>query len=285
MTWTLTASIDEYAAGVGGYLRATPVEHTVELGALQTLLARGPNAFGSQQPIFGWWRAAGEDITAAAFHTPPYPMLLSGPPEAMPALAAELAARSRELPGVNGPDATATLFAAAWRERAGLPASVHRRSRLFRLGQLTAPVPRPPGTARLAGRDDIGLLRRWFSDFSAETNDVLGDAGRELQDRVGYGGLMLWEVSGTPVSMAGCGRPASGVVRVGPVFTPAAQRGRGFGGAATAAVSRAALDAGAAEVVLFTDLANPTSNALYARIGYRPVSDRVWLAFGKASGS
>ena len=28
-------------------------------------------------------------------------------------------------------------------------------------------------------------------------------------------------------------------------------------------------------MVLFTDLANPTTNALYPRIGYRPVSDRV----------
>jgi predicted GNAT family acetyltransferase len=27
------------------------------------------------------------------------------------------------------------------------------------------------------------------------------------------------------------------------------------------------------EVLLFTDLANPTSNGLYQRIGYRPVSD------------
>jgi hypothetical protein len=27
--------------------------------------------------------------------------------------------------------------------------------------------------------------------------------------------------------------------------------------------------------VLFTNLANPTSNALYLRLGYRPVEDRV----------
>ncbi|MFH9014804.1 GNAT family N-acetyltransferase [Streptomyces sp. NPDC017943] len=30
---------------------------------------------------------------------------------------------------------------------------------------------------------------------------------------------------------------------------------------------------GAAEVVLFTDLADPTSNGLYQRLGYRPVAD------------
>ena len=46
-----------------------------------------------------------------------------------------------------------------------------------------------------------------------------------------------------------------------------------------AAVSQAALDAGVRDVVLYTDLANPTSNALYQRLGYRPVEDRVVLSF------
>ena len=47
----------------------------------------------------------------------------------------------------------------------------------------------------------------------------------------------------------------------------------------TSAVSRAALDAGAEDVVLFTDLANPTSNALYQRLGYRPIEDRTVMEF------
>ena len=63
------------------------------------------------------------------------------------------------------------------------------------------------------------------------------------------------------------------------VYTPPEQRGRGYGGAVTAAVTRAALDAGADDVVLFTDLANPTSNALYQRLGYRPVEDRTVVEF------
>jgi predicted GNAT family acetyltransferase len=69
------------------------------------------------------------------------------------------------------------------------------------------------------------------------------------------------------------------VVRLGPVYTPPEHRGRGYGAAVTAVVSQAALDAGAAHVVLFTDLANATSNALYCRLGYRPVEERVVLKF------
>ncbi len=54
----------------------------------------------------------------------------------------------------------------------------------------------------------------------------------------------------------------------------------GCAGAVTVPVSQAALGADADNVVLFTDLANPTSNALYQRIGYRPVEGRVALTFG-----
>jgi predicted GNAT family acetyltransferase len=85
--------------------------------------------------------------------------------------------------------------------------------------------------------------------------------------------------------MAGRTRPAAGVVRIGPVYTPPEQRRRGYGGAVTVAVTQAALGDGAASVVLFTNLANPTSNALYVRLGYRPVSDRLQLNFEAASGS
>jgi len=80
------------------------------------------------------------------------------------------------------------------------------------------------------------------------------------------------------VALAGLTPPAAGVVRVGPVYTPVGSRRLGYGGGVTHAVSRAALDAGQ-RVVLFTDLANPTSNALYPRLGYRPVTDRATFVF------
>jgi predicted GNAT family acetyltransferase len=82
--------------------------------------------------------------------------------------------------------------------------------------------------------------------------------------------------------MAGLTRMAAGQVRVGPVYTPPRLRGKGYGGAVTAAVSQAARDAGASQVLLFTDLANPTSNALYQRLGYQPVEDRAIWSFHRS---
>lgn len=64
---------------------------------------------------------------------------------------------------------------------------------------------------------------------------------------------------------------------MGPVYTPPAHRGRGYGAGVTHAVSEAAYAAGAEEVLLFTDLANPTSNGIYLRLGYTPVEDRTEL--------
>jgi predicted GNAT family acetyltransferase len=79
--------------------------------------------------------------------------------------------------------------------------------------------------------------------------------------------------------MAGASRLEAGMIRVMAVYTPPGLRGRGYAGAVTTSVSQAALDAGAADVVLFTDLANPTSNALYQRLGYRPIEDRTVVEF------
>jgi predicted GNAT family acetyltransferase len=123
------------------------------------------------------------------------------------------------------------------------------------------------------------VLLDWFTRFHTDIGEEPRGVAGALDDKLSYGGMTLWEVSGKPVAMAGVTRPEAGMVRVIAVYTPPDLRGRGYGGAVTAAVTRAALDAGAEDVVLFTDLANPTSNALYQRLGYRPVEDRSLVEF------
>ncbi len=300
MTWTLTEDLEAFMAAAGDFMRARPVHHTIQLTETGRLAAAGGSGYTGVAPLFGWWRsvpgpaadqggevgdgagngAAGGTVECALLHTPPYPVLLTRLPagSARP-LAAELFERGRQLPGVNAEQDDAAEFAAAWCSLAGASAQEFRRSRLFRLGQLTPAAPPPRGAARVASAADSGLLEAWFAACSREIGDMAGPFSGAVDDCLSYGGLTLWEVDGTAASMAGVKRPAAGVVRVGPVYTPPDQRRRGYAGAVTAAVSQAALDAGAQHVVLFTDLANPTSNALYQRIGFRPVADRVVLSF------
>jgi predicted GNAT family acetyltransferase len=67
--------------------------------------------------------------------------------------------------------------------------------------------------------------------------------------------------------------------RIGPVYTPPEHRGRGYAAAVTAAAARWALGSGARHVLLYTDLANPTTNRLYPRLGFRPRYDALELRF------
>jgi GNAT superfamily N-acetyltransferase len=280
MAWTLTGDVAEYLTTAGDFLRSRAAENTVQLAATETVRVRGPAAFGDEAPLFGWWAAPGGPVTAAFMHTPPFGVTLTpAPADVAAALAETFAVRGRFPAWVMADTTTAPSFAAAWERYTGQPARVGRRSRLYRLGRLLPPDPAPPGRARVATAADSGLLLDWLEAFGREADGHGGpDLQRTVADRLSYGGLTLWE-SGGPVSMAGVTRAVAGQARVGPVYTPPERRGKGFGGAVTAAVSQAAKDAGVGEVLLYTDLANPTSNALYQRLGYEPVSDSVQLLF------
>jgi predicted GNAT family acetyltransferase len=284
MSWFMTDDTAEFLSTAGDFLRAEPARNSVMLTVTAGLAASGPGA-GDGEMLFGWRRAEAGPLAAAFMHTPGYPVMLSGMSETAAAeLARDLTAAGHLVPGVNGAQEVSAAFTATWRERTGDTVTVHRRMRLFRLARLVPPAPRPEGSARLAGRTDRDLLTAWFGAFAREVDDIPAhDHRSDIDKRLGYGGITLWEAGGVPVSVACLTRAVGGMARVGPVYTPPERRGRGYAAAATAAVSQAALDAGAREVVLYTDLANPTSNALYERLGYAPVEDRVVLSFAPAA--
>jgi RimJ/RimL family protein N-acetyltransferase len=283
MAWSLSDSLHEYSATAEGMLRAHPGRNTILLGVAATLRARGVDAFGSAPPLFGWWQEPGESVVSAAFlHTPPFPAALTSmAAETAVDLARALARRGWVLDGVNADPPVAAAFATAWHQLTGDTVGESMRSRLYQLGDLRPPDPFPAGQARQAGAADRSLLIAWSEAFHEEAQTGPRDVAGMVDDRLSYRGYTLWERAGQPVSLAGLTRQVAGQVRVGPVYTPPAQRGQGYGGAATWAVSQAARDAGASEVVLFTNLANPTSNALYQRLGYQAVADRTVLAFRK----
>lgn len=267
---------EKFIAGAGAFLRADPIENTVPLAVIETLRAQGADAFGPD-PVFGWW--SGTDGVGGAFlQTGTYPVLLSDMPEhAGEALADVLG--DRPLLGASGGAPAVRAFAAGWERRTGAAVSERMRQRLYRLESLEMPAPPPSGEPRVAGAPDRDVVREWFAAFEDEAGGGGADNDRLVDDRLSYGGVLLWEVAGEPVSLAGRTRVAAGMSRIGPVYTPPAQRRRGYGAVVTAFLTRSALEAGADHVVLFTDLANPTSNGVYQRIGYRAVSDRLVLAF------
>jgi RimJ/RimL family protein N-acetyltransferase len=282
MTWTITPSLTEFLAAAEAHLLAEPALNTVALTVCDGLRHSAAAAPGDHMPWFAWHTTPGGAVDGAALRTPPYPVLTAGVPAgSAAALLTALAGAGLAVSAVNLAEAEAPEFAAAWQTARGGEVRAHLRSRLYRLAALTPADPAPAGGARRASEADYELLLRWHDEFHALIGEPGNDSRRAVESRLGHGALMLWEDGGEPVSMAGVTGAISGVARVAPVYTPPRFERRGYGGGVTTAVTQAALDAGATDVVLFTDLANPVSNSLYQRLGYRPVTDRVVLELGQ----
>jgi RimJ/RimL family protein N-acetyltransferase len=229
----------------------------------------------------------GPEVIGAALRTPRYPIVVSAVP--LPAVAPivdHLRANGVQLSGATGGRPAVEAFAAAWTERTGDDQIVIMDECLYRLGELTPPTD-VPGEPAEGTEDDIDLLAVWGVAFVREAISeraatyTLAQSTEQIRGSLTMGnGLILWRAAGVPVAFAAVGRPAEGAISgIGPVFTPAEFRGRGYGSAVTAAAARWALDRGAEHVVLFTDLANAVSNAIYRRLGFRAVSDALEVAF------
>ena len=224
----------------------------------------------------------GVEVVAAAAHTPPHPPYVgSSDPEVHRILADWLATHADSGPpvsAVRGPTPAVEAFAAQWLTHSPeLTATIETASRLF---SLTGPpaLPHPVnGSARQAGADEVGLVNRWQLDFLhaiGEQHPVPMDFGPDVQD----GRCFFWEVDGQLVSCAFRRATVAGVSRVAGVFTPPDQRRHGYAGALVAHISEQ-IQGGGGIPVLYTDLANPTSNKLYREIGYRPIRDEATVSF------
>ncbi len=272
--WHLTEDVDDFLARAGDFLRSRPALHTMPLTTTETLRTGGADTHGAEPPVFGRLETGGE-VVATFYRVPPRSLSLTSlTPAQADALAAHLAGLGHPLPGVSADLQTATAFADAWQRHTGATPTLRHRLGLYRLGTLTPPQPSPEGRARVAGEHEREQLRLWCNGFSEAVGQAPFEDVESWAKRYAYKQFTFWETpDGTPVSIAGVTPLIAGQIRVDPVYTPAHLRGRGYAGAVTVAASRAALAAGATEVVLFTDLSNPTSNSLYQRIGYLPVTD------------
>ena len=259
-------------------LARAPVEQNVTLTIVQRL--RDGQSWSDAAPVFAWYED-GDGVRGAACMTPPYEMLLAEvPAETSDELVEALRGEGVALPGVNGQLPDVERFAGAWLAGTDLRPRIAFEQRLYALVILEPPDPPPPGRARVAAGEDVDLAAGWMRAFQAEAGVPATDV--EIAARTGIGDRRIWlweDEDATVVALAGRTATAIGVSRVAPVYTPPQARRRGYGAAITAACSADALQRDADHVVLFTDLANPTSNSIYQRIGFRPVADRRVVRF------
>ncbi len=276
MSFVLTDDANEFSHRAWGFL-----EQRMQCNVLATVLMSALDGrYDDVRSLFGYSLDGTGAVTAVAIRTPPFAILTSElEPAAAEALLDAWLREDPELSGANAVPATARALAEGWRARTGGRARRVRSMAMHALEEVVEP-PRPPaGRLRLGQRSERALLIEWWQAFAEEAGSIRGaHAVANVDARLDHDGLLVWDDAG-PVSAVGISPPVAGVVRIGPVYTPPQRRRRGYAGMAVAEVSRRALADGARTCMLFTDLANPTSNKIYAEVGYRRFGDWEEHAF------
>lgn len=277
-----TSDAGEAQARTRAFLESDPLRHNV----LCTLLA-GRHSSGT--PIRFWWATVGDEVRGVVFQSPEtFPAVVSRLDDAVVEPLAQAAAEVTDPPlsGVNGLADDSARFAGAYATVTRRAAQPVEGQRIYQIRE----VKRPLGVAggpRPGDESDRNVVQAWVRAFGVDTG--LGDGGDgEVQERTAYflssRRLWLWQADGAAKASAFASPAAAGVVRVGFVYTPPADRRQGYAAALVADVSQRSLDEGD-RCILYTQLSNPTSNAIYQRIGYRPIGELVRYQFGAGPGS
>ncbi|MGH9019715.1 MAG: GNAT family N-acetyltransferase [Acidimicrobiales bacterium] len=277
MSVRLIDSVDEFLATTEAYRSREPYLTNV-IGSVASSIASGARHYERC-----WWWVAEHDgeVVGVMMRTEPFKLILSplSPSDAADAAAA-VARVDAGLDGVTGPEDVVAGFCAAL----GRAATIERGTLAYAIDDLVEP-PRVAGAPRPATLDDFDTLLSWRYAMVDEIALEAFDHEAALRSAIDDGRTCLWEVEGRPVCMVGCAlpvaTPAGRVSRVGPVYTPLAQRRRGFAASLTGEVTRRLLERGD-RVMLYTDAANATSNGVYTRLGYHLIARSVEVALDPA---
>jgi len=285
----------EFLAAARDHLASEPVVSTVVASIAERSVREDAAGIEHGLPQ-RWWVVVRDDagaVVGTGMRTAPfapYPLfLLPMPGEAAAVLAHVLHGRGEQVDGVNGALPAAKTCAGELARLQGRTAEVTVHTRLHEATRVIAPGP-VAGRLRLVRSDEVAQAMAWFEAFAHDADEQAGREPGSLHQmtetedsmlrRIAEERVWFWvDDDDRPVHVTGHNLPAFGAARIGPVFTPPEHRGRGYGGNAVAQVTQRLLDAGA-RPCLYTDQANPTSNHLYAALGYEPVVDMADLRIG-----
>lgn len=218
-------------------------------------------------------------VHLAAMLTPPFNLVLaSNQHEVDPALelvADDLLAQNWSVPGITAPKSLARSFAQLWSTRTGCRYDLEMAQRIYECRAVIPPI-NVPGNLRPATMDEIELVTNWFFAFWEETVPSQSFKPEEVLElartRINDGDIYLWHHD-LPVSMAAKTRPTMNGISINFVYTPQPFRHNGYATACVAKLTQTLFSSGYKFCALYTDLANPTSNNIYKKIGYNPIQD------------
>ena len=266
----------------GACLELNESENNLPIG-IAYALADNPSIYGPDSRLLLSILEQGSAV-GVAIMTPPRRLILSRVDTsievAMGALTRYLRGIDTPIPGVVGPATEAQAFSDCWTE--GMPSLSSRvamRMRVFE-ARTVADVPLSPGKLRLAGMGDQPLMARWmvaFSEAIDESVDV-DTAKSNAEQYIKNRQLYVWD-NGGPVSIAKASRPTKNGTTINTVYTPPEHRNKGYATSCVWSLTKKLLSGRYSFCSLYTDLSNPTSNSIYAKIGYVPLGDALAFDF------
>lgn len=267
----------------GAYLEQSESENNRPLGYAYRL-AEYPDAYDSEPPLLLSILEHGKTV-GVAMRIPPYSgIILSRIGTKVEAAVIQLVRYLREIDvqisGIIGPAAEAQAFSDCWVEGM-LDVSV-RISMRMRISEArsVANLPLSPGKLRLARPEDHPLTAIWIADYSEAIGKPISfdNAKSWTEALIWNQQLHIWDIEG-PVSIAAVDRPTRNGIAIHSVYTPPEHRNKGYATSSVLLLTQKMLKDRYSFCCLYTDLSNPTSNSIYAKIGYVPVADALMFDF------
>lgn len=271
----------------GAYLEQNESENNLPIG-LAYRLTEDPYYYGSELPLLLSILEQGR-VVGVVVMTPPKRIILSRIDTDIQTTVVHLVDYLREIevqiPGVVGPETEAQAFSDYWVENMrGGSAKLERRMRVFEARRVTD-LPLSPGELRVACPDDHPLMAEWIAALSEAIGEPTSFDGAKsrAEKLIKDQQLYVWDNKG-PVSIAGVSRPMKNGAVIGVVYTPPEHRNKGYATSSVLLLTKKLLSDGYSFCSLYTDLSNPTSNSIYAKIGYVPLGDALAFDFISADG-
>jgi len=193
-----------------------------------------------------------------------------------------------EIPGVMTEKTLAEYFAKEYASRKVMSYKTTMSQRVYELTEVSPDIEKI-GVVRLLDERDMHFFPYWMGAFHAAgvygaTEMPIPQDSEHYLYTIASKKIYVLEVDGMPVSIAGFTREMQTAIGVAYVYTPPYFRAKGYATSCVAQISQIALDRGFTKCVLYTDLANPTSNSIYQKIGYTPICDSLVLKFDEKKG-
>ena len=181
-----------------------------------------------------------------------------------------------DIPGINGEKKISEIFIEKWIKINKCKIILDKNLRCYKLEKVNN-YNKPAGKFRKAEIFDIDIIKEFTLKFSEEINDPVKEGIKlmnTITENINDGLYYVWE-NNNIVSIAKKARPTKNGMAINSVYTPKEYRQKGYATAVVAELSRTILNSGKKFCTLFTDLANPTSNSIYQKIGYKIEFDNI----------